>query len=46
MSKFSWNNFDNDFITSVVYSTKTSEDLKPRRVSNDKDMLTDLSRME
>lgn len=48
MSKFSWINFDNDFITSVVYSTKTSEDLKPKRVINDKDkdmLIVDMDRI-
>lgn len=39
MRNFSWNNFDEEFIISVVYNEKTKEDLRPMRKINDKDML-------
>lgn len=39
MYGFSWNNFDGEFIASVVYSRKTKNELKPKRKISDKDML-------
>lgn len=39
MKKFMWDNFDDEFIGAVVYSEKTSKELKPKRVTEDKDML-------
>lgn len=39
MNVFTWDNFDEEFISSVVYSRKTRKDLKPKRKTNDKDML-------
>ncbi len=39
MKNFTWNNFDEEFIGSVVYSEKTRKELKPSRKTDDKDML-------
>lgn len=39
MHKFTWNNFDEEFISSIIYSEKTKKDLKPSRKTDDKDML-------
>lgn len=39
MNVFTWDNFDEEFIISVVYSEKTQKELRPKRKINDKDML-------
>lgn len=39
MKKFTWTNFDEEFISSIIYSSQTGEDKKPARVIDDKDML-------
>jgi superfamily II DNA or RNA helicase len=39
MKNFTWNNFDEEFIGSVVYSEKTRKELKPSRKTDEKDML-------
>lgn len=39
MKHFSWNKFDLDFISKVVYSEKTDLSLRPKKVVDDKDML-------
>lgn len=39
MNSFNWNNFDEDFISSIVYSPKTRETNKPSRRTQDIEML-------
>lgn len=39
MVSFSWNNFDEEFIRGIIYNNKTSSDLKPKHIIEDKDML-------
>lgn len=39
MSAFSWNNFDEEFINSIVYSNKTRKELLPAHRTYDKNML-------
>ena len=39
MKQFSWNNFDEEFISSIIYSDKTRKELKPSRKTDEKDML-------
>lgn len=39
MNRFTWNNFDEEFISSIVYNDKTKKELKPSRKTDDKDML-------
>lgn len=39
MNVFTWDNFDEEFIISVVYSEKTQKELRPKKKINDKDML-------
>lgn len=39
MSVFTWNNFDEEFISCIVYNDKTRKELLPTHYTNDKDML-------
>ena len=39
MNSFNWLNFEIEFLKSIIYNPKTSPNIKPRKIINDKDML-------